>query len=112
MAFDEQATIMEIIRRLQEQYSQHSMNGTVGEGDCIEERYHTLCQKYDLLLEENEHLRINIEVYQVGKSTTFDFSRFMQCQGQNRFGFPHGSGKFTKLLKVASNYSMIPFFFK
>ena len=60
---------MEIIRQLQEKYSQDSDNGIDDDSDCLEERYHELCQKYNLLLEENEHLRINMDVYQVIKSS-------------------------------------------
>lgn len=69
LSFDDQTAIMEIIRLLQEKYSQESDNGFDNDSDCLEERYHELCQKYNLLLEENEHLRINMDVYQVIKSS-------------------------------------------
>jgi hypothetical protein len=57
LEFSEQTKIMEIINELENRnYSERN-------SPCLEEKFHAICHKHQMTLEENDHLRIEIESF-------------------------------------------------
>lgn len=56
----DQTQIMEIINEMSIRYPISAM---ASDQQPVEERYHELCQKYQIMLEENDRLRIDVDIY-------------------------------------------------